>query len=390
MDLLLDPLRRIMEEYKTLLVNMCNDAVVKEPKLTAKQRTAKDSARHNYSLLCDLGTLLSLSCFMPLLEYVEVLGSLMHFAQSNHVFVCDYLIVVRICQGELYMMYGDPKTSFQRTHFQMFCDVLNDHSYTISQEWVTDLNTSNETLSFCVGGHTYLVHSLCFLTSKKLPISHSDFVNIVSSVKGQYHEAALLLRGELDRHFPNSDLMCALGVVFPQYWLQGNADEFFPLYMKTIHDHYCVGRSLNRGTDEEPCVKQIEPLLDTRTLDLQSLLFKLTMKSNYKSAIEEPHDQNPLTKMWQRIGQNALMLNRLSEFIKLCEIAVTVVLGSMEDEHTFSTLGFMKLKLRNRLGSHLDMCVKVFVQQFYNQGTFPYQQAITHWRNERDRRSADL
>jgi hypothetical protein len=86
------------------------------------------------------------------------------------------------------------------------------------------------------------------------------------------------------------------------------------------------------------------------------------MKSNAKSVMEGPHDQNPLTRMWQRIGQNVLMLNRLSEFIKLCEIALTVVLGSVEDKRTFSTLGFMKSKLRNRLGSHLDTCVKVFAQ----------------------------
>jgi hypothetical protein len=293
---LLDPLRRIMGEYKTLLVKMCDDAAVKEPELTARQRAAKDSARQNYSLLCDLGTLLSLSCFLPLLECVD---SLMHFAQSNHVFMCDYLAAVRICQGELYMMYGDPDTSFQRTHFQMFCDFLDDHSYSISQEWVTDFNTGNETLSFRVGGHAYPAHSLCLLTGRKLPISRSDFTDIVSSMKGQCQEVALLLRGELDRRFPNSDLMCALGVVFPQYWLQGNADELFPLHMKTIRDHYCVGRSLNLGTEEEPRLKQVEPLLDARTLGLQSSLFKLTMKSNCKSAMEEPHDQNPLTKMWQ-------------------------------------------------------------------------------------------
>jgi hypothetical protein len=46
---------------------------------------------------------------MRLLECVD---SLMHFVQSNHVFVYDYLAVVRICQGELYMMYGDLDTSF--------------------------------------------------------------------------------------------------------------------------------------------------------------------------------------------------------------------------------------------------------------------------------------
>jgi hypothetical protein len=212
---LLDPLRRIMGEYKTLLVKLCDDAAVKEPELTTKQRAAKDAARQNYSLLCDLGTLLSFSYFMPLLECVD---SLMRFAQSNHVFVYGYLAVVMICLGELYMMYGDPETSFQQTHFQMFYDILDDHSYTISQEWVTDLNTGNETLSFRVGGHTYPAHSLCLLTSKKLPISRSDFADVVTSVKGQCQEAALLLRGELDRRFPNSDLMCALGVVFPQYW----------------------------------------------------------------------------------------------------------------------------------------------------------------------------
>jgi hypothetical protein len=114
------------------------------------------------------------------------------------------------------------------------------------------------------------------------------------------------------------------------------------------------------------------------------------MKSNCKSAMEEPHDHNPMTKMWQRIGQNALMLNRLSEYIKLCEIVVTAVLGSVEDERTFSTLGFMKSKLRNHLGGHLETCVKVYAQQFYNQGTFPYQQAIMHWRNERDRWGTEL
>jgi hypothetical protein len=67
----------------------------------------------------------------------------------------------------------------------MFCDILDDHSYSISEEWVTDLNTGNETLSFRVGGHTYPAHSLYLLIGKKLPISRSDFADIVSSVKGQ-------------------------------------------------------------------------------------------------------------------------------------------------------------------------------------------------------------
>jgi hypothetical protein len=60
------------------------------------------------------------------------------------------------------------------------------------------------------------------------------------------------------------------------------------------------------------------------------------------------------------------MTQHLPEFIKVAEIAVTTMLGSVEDEHTFSTLGFMKYKLRNCLRSHLDTTVKMFSQPFYN------------------------
>ena len=79
---------------------------------------------------------------------------------------------------------------------------------------------------------------------------------------------------------------------------------------------------------------------------------------------------------------NGLLLNRLSEFIKVAEIAITAILCSVEDERTFSNLAFIKSKLRNRLGVHLDTCVRLFSQGFYSQDTFPYHEAITLWRDE--------
>lgn len=51
---LLEPLKRVMGEYKTLIAKMCQDAAVKEPELTVKQTTARESARQNYELLCDI------------------------------------------------------------------------------------------------------------------------------------------------------------------------------------------------------------------------------------------------------------------------------------------------------------------------------------------------
>jgi hypothetical protein len=45
-------------------------------------------------------------------------------------------------------MYVDLESNFQKTHFQMFSDVVEDHSYTITQEWITNLNTEFESLAF--------------------------------------------------------------------------------------------------------------------------------------------------------------------------------------------------------------------------------------------------
>ena len=106
------------------------------------------------------------------------------------------------------------------------------------------------------------------------------------------------------------------------------------------------------------------------------------MKSHAHSAMAEPKDANPITKLWQKVGTNGLLLNRLSEFIKVVEIAITAVLGNVEDERIFLNLAFIKLKLRNKLGVHLDTCVRLFSQGFYSQDTFPYQEAITLWREE--------
>jgi hypothetical protein len=78
------------------------------------------------------------------------------------------------------------------------------------------------------------------------------------------------------------------------------------------------------------------------------------------------------------VGQIALMINRLSEFLKLTDIAVTVVLGNVENECTFNMLEYIKSKLCNCLDNQLNTYVKTFAKPFYTQETFPYQNTITH------------
>jgi hypothetical protein len=165
---LLEPLKHVLGEYKTLIVKMAQDA-------------AKESkAALNLCVLCDVHTLLALPCLMPMLELVN---QLIEFAQSRSVFVTDYMNAVKMWQAEIFMMYVDPDASFSPTHFPLFNDIVTDHSYTISQEWVTDLNNGSETLGFRIANHTYSTHQLG-PQGELFPMSRDDFLSAVSSIKG--------------------------------------------------------------------------------------------------------------------------------------------------------------------------------------------------------------
>ena len=72
------------------------------------------------------------------------------------------------------------------------------------------------------------------------------FDNILSSIKGQCCDAVEMLIAELGKRFPDHELMNALGIVFPQYWLQHNCDELFPLHMKTLQQYFCMTRSVSK------------------------------------------------------------------------------------------------------------------------------------------------
>jgi hypothetical protein len=70
----------------------------------------------------------------------------------------------------------------------------------------------------------------------------------------------------------------------------------------------------------------------------------------------------------------------MSKYIKLAKIVVIEVLGSIEDEWCSSTFSFMKSKLQNRLTTHLDLIIHMFVQRFYTFENFPYHQTIEEWK----------
>ncbi len=67
--------------------------------------------------------------------------------------MCDYILVVKICQTSLYKLYKDSHTLFQLEFFFEFMDVAN-KSCKITQDWVIDLNGGIELLTFYLIGHS--------------------------------------------------------------------------------------------------------------------------------------------------------------------------------------------------------------------------------------------
>jgi hypothetical protein len=79
------------------------------------------------------------------------------------------------------------------------------------------------------------------------------------------------------------------------------------------------------------------------------------------------------------LASNVVLAQKLLEFLKLVQIAIVMVVGSVEDEKTLSIVRFMKSKLGNCLTTHLDLVVQMYAQKFYKLETSPFYTIIKEW-----------
>jgi hypothetical protein len=117
-------------------------------------------------------------------------------------------------------------------------------------------------------------------------------------------------------------------------------------------------------------------------LDVQQGLFTLTMKSNAAKAMAEvvalafdklnPTIINPLTHKWQVIYASQLLFNAFPKYLKVVEIAMVHVLGSIEYERCFYFVAFLKNKVWNTLNNYLQLVVSMYAHKFFTLHNFPY------------------
>jgi hypothetical protein len=182
---------------------------------------------------------------------------------------------------------------------------------------------------------------------------------------------------ELLNRFLASSLMDALEIVYPQYWLQPHAKEMFEGHFTVLKNHYCI--ELRSRDVYSPRV------LDMAALNHQCAQFKGAMKANAVDAMQKPITLNPLTKLWHTLSFSRVLRSCFGEWFKVAELAVVQVLGSVEDERTFSTVAFSKSKLRNHLNEHLSACIGIFSQNFYTLEKFPFDKVYDEWHADRMR-----
>lgn len=82
----------MLTKYKTLLLKMAMDSLVNH------------QAKFNYEHMCDLQIFL---CFAYILLSLEGLNVFIKFGQMQDIFVCDLVVDVKVCQGDVYNKYVD-------------------------------------------------------------------------------------------------------------------------------------------------------------------------------------------------------------------------------------------------------------------------------------------
>jgi hypothetical protein len=91
---------------------------------------------------------------------------------------------------------------------------------------------------------------------------------------------------------------------------------------------------------------------------------KMITVANSKTIMKDDFLVNLVTWLWAKLRSLSIPKQNLLKFIKVVEIACVQFFGFMEGEHKFSSMKFMKNKLKNYLIFHLDLCIHFMHKSF--------------------------
>lgn len=185
-------------------------------------------------------------------------------------------------------------------------------SHTISHKWIPDMETNIEYLSFRIGEHPYPTHyNDVLLGCEKAIVGRKDFDHVIFTVKRTCREVASKLIAKLENWFPDVDLLNALGIVHPQFWMKDDVEEAFGDHLSAIREHFYKPRSIVVGGLGSNEIKVIDHPLDFKKLLDQQSFFKMTMQASSPKILSEqefcPMIMNPMTRLWKKLRGTLLI-----------------------------------------------------------------------------------
>jgi len=99
-----------MVEYNALIVKMHSN------------HDKTKFAHENLKMLCDLELILALSCLMPMLE---VIHTLIKYAQHQDAFIVNFVDAINFVEVELFHFHVNPIFSFDNVVFDDFTKLLS-------------------------------------------------------------------------------------------------------------------------------------------------------------------------------------------------------------------------------------------------------------------------
>jgi len=126
-----NPVKQVMSMYMPLVAKM------------AKDNPSFMVAKVNFELLYDMNLIVFLSCLIHMLKIIHALIKFMH---KLDVFVCDYVVAIKIFQGQFYFHYFDIATEYTFNVCKGFQYLVNYTHNIMHLKWKPsslDLNNSS-------------------------------------------------------------------------------------------------------------------------------------------------------------------------------------------------------------------------------------------------------
>ncbi|KAH7388133.1 hypothetical protein KP509_16G059500 [Ceratopteris richardii] len=102
--------------------------------------------------------------------------------------------------------------------------------------------------------------------------------------------------------------------------------------------------------------------------------------------IEDPSNLGAMTNLWKSLDISTFLKESMPEYFKVANFCLTMILGSIEDEHLWSRLNFIINAMRNRLNKKLDTCLRLIVSKSELE-TIPFKEAYAIWKRQCQQRS---